>query len=160
MKDLTPAHILGLSPSTSITLNDDNTITWIGKADIDGDGTGVSHGDPDFQPDTSLHFNGRALNADLIPYIVVPRWLAADVPGIVLGCQAVVLLGSKLVQAVVGDIGPDHKIGEVSIECARRLGIPASPLTGGVAGGVFYRIHPGIPAIVDGIQYALQPLRG
>jgi hypothetical protein len=44
----------------------------------------------------------------------------------------------------------------MSIACAKALGIPESPLTGGVESGVSYEIQPGVPAWVNGITYDLQ----
>lgn len=141
-----------------IALNTDGSITYTAKAAIDGDGSGGnSYHDPDFQDATSLKVNGVSLNAETEAYIVVPPAILDGVPQPVLGSQAFVSFGSKSVAAVVGDIGPHTKLGEISIACAQALGIPSSPLSGGVASGVSYRILPGVPARVNGRTYPLQP---
>jgi hypothetical protein len=137
---------------------DSRSIKYTAKAAIDDDGSGLSHGDPDFQADTSLHLGGKALNADVDQYIVVPPAIIEAVPEIVLGSQAYVSYGGKTVPAVVGDIGPHEKLGEISIATARALGIPSSPLDGGIDGYVVaYQIFPGDPAYVNGVTYRLQP---
>ena len=143
-----------------IILGNDGNIRYTSKAAIDGDGSGPSHGDPDFQNDTSLHFHGRALNADEVPYIVVPPAIIVSVAQVVLGCQAYVTYKEKTCAAVVGDIGPHNKLGEISIACAKALGIPWSPTTGGIDDHVVsYELDPGEPAIVNGVTYILQHYR-
>lgn len=132
-------------------------IFWVSKAAIDGDGSGPSHSDPDFQSDTSLHFNGSPLDSDQVRYIVVPPAILEGVPEIVLGCQAFATYGDRCFSAVVGDIGPRKKLGEISIALARALGIPCSPTTGGVPSGVAFQVRPGVPADVDGVIFNLQP---
>jgi len=140
----------------TIVEEDDGRVRWTAKMAIDGDGTGSSHGDPDFQPRTSLNLNGQYLNSDVDKYIVVPPAIINGVEPIVLGCQAFVSYKGQRTEAVVGDIGPRHKIGEGSIALAKALGIPWSPISGGVDSGVDYIITPGTPANVDGKQYQLQ----
>lgn len=140
--------------------SDDFSVTFRAKAAIDGDGTGSSHSDPDFQGETSLKHNGQSLNSDEDKYIVVPPAVIQGVRGVVLGSQAHVLHTVTGVEtyAVVGDIGPHAKLGEISIACARALGIPSSPTTGGEDRHVLrYTIRPGVPAVVDGKHYVLQP---
>lgn len=140
-----------------ITLLPDGRIIYTAAAMIDGDGSGGnSYGDPDFQPQTSLRVNGKSLNAETERFIVVPPAIVQGVAPVVLGCQAEVSYNGKTVAAVVADEGPAHKLGEISIACAQALGIPHSPLTGGVSSGVGYVIHPGVPAVVDGKTYPLQ----
>lgn len=132
---------------TVIELDDLSVVYEDAKAAIDGDGSGSPHEDPDFQPDTSLHHaDGTALNADTENYIVVPPAIIRGVSGVVLGCKARVSYQGLAVDAVVGDIGPRKKIGEISIALAKALGIPSSPLTGGVDSGVDYHLWPGVPA--------------
>lgn len=63
----------------------------------------------------------------------------------------------KTCSAVVGDIGPHRKLGEISIACAAALGIDPSPTRGGEERHVVeYVIEPGVPAVVNGITYRLQ----
>jgi len=142
-----------------VELND-GTVTYTSKAAIDSDGAGLSHGDPYWQNDTSLHdVDGHPLNADLDKYIVVPPIIPKSVVGIVLGCQAFVTntINGLDTAAVVGDIGPRKKLGEISIACAKALGINRSPIVGGGdAHVIHYSIKPGVPALVDGKAYDLQ----
>ena len=126
-----------------IFLEDDGTITFTAKAAVDADGSGPSLRDPDFQPDTSLHFHHKALDATKVPYVVVPPSMIDAVKPIVLGCQARVSFRNKTVDAVVGDIGPRNKVGEISVACAEALNIPHSRVSGGVEDGVHYEIIPG-----------------
>lgn len=140
--------------------NEDGSLTVVAPAMIDDDGSGDAHGDPDEQPDTSLHQAGRPLNADVDRYIVLPPQVIAMVAGIVLGCRVLVynLITELSTEAVVGDIGPRSKIGEMSIACARAIGVPPSPTTGGEERHVIrYTFWPGIPACVEGKAYTLQP---
>jgi hypothetical protein len=156
-----------LNPSILMTIAevdviwDGDRLTFLSCAMIDGDGAGPSHGDPDFQDDTTLHFEGKPLNADSDSFIVLPPQLICAVEGIVLGCKATVLNATNGMQtdAVVGDVGPTDKLGEISIACAAAIGVPSSPTTGGVARRVIrYAIWPGVPAVVNGRTYALQPV--
>jgi hypothetical protein len=140
-----------------VFLEDDGRITYTAKAAIDADGSGPSLRDPDFQGDTSRHFEHRALDATKVPYVVVPPSIIDAVAPIVLGCQARVSIQGKTTEAVVGDIGPRHKLGELSVACAKALDIPDSPISGGVDEGVHYEIIPGQPAVVNGLTYVLTP---
>lgn len=157
---LNGTKLLGVLENCPILLQPDGTVHVVAKAAIDGDGTGSSHGDPDFQPRTSLKDKGNFLNSDVDIYIVVPPAIEDGVEPVVLGCQATVTnrTNGKSTAAVVGDIGPKNKIGEISIACAKALGIDPSPTTGGEAAHVIeYIITPGKPAVVNGKTYALQP---
>lgn len=129
-----------------IILNEDGSIEWTAKAAIDGDGTGPSFGDPDYQKETSLKLKGVSLNSNVDRYIVVPPAIIDAVKPIVLGCEAIVTYRGISTTAVVGDIGPHKKLGELSEACARALHIDPSPTRGGVPSGVHYRIWPGRPA--------------
>lgn len=140
----------------------DQSVTFKAKAAVDTDGSGPLHGDPCAQRDTSLHWQGKALNADLDCYIVVPPAIIAGVKGIVLGCQAYAknIKNGKSTEAVVGDIGPHKKLGEVSVATAKALGINPSPTSGGIDEHIIeYRIMPGTPAVVNGKHYTLRPFR-
>ncbi len=138
----------------------DGSLTFMAKAAIDTDGTGPFHADPDAQPTTSLRWNGDYLNADQDRYIVVPPAIIFGVKDIILGSQAHVMNTQNGMEtdAVVGDIGPHSKLGEISVACAREIGVDPSPTTGGVEEHIiFYTIKPGIPALVGDRIYALQP---
>lgn len=144
-----------------VELND-LSVTYRAKAAVDTDGSGPLHGDPDAQTDTSLHLDGKPLNADVDRYIVVPPAIIQGVKEIVLGCQAYVTntTNGMNTEAVVGDVGPRKKLGELSVACAKALGINPSPTRGGEDSHVIhYSLHPGMAAVVQGKQYALQPYR-
>lgn len=142
-----------------IVEDNNKAVSWTAKAAIDGDGSGPSHSDPDYQPDTTLHVNGQPLNSDIDKYIVVPPAIVHGVEGIVLGCLGFVKnsLNNQGTYVVVGDVGPHKKLGEISIATAKALHINPSPTSGGEDRHVIqYCIWPGKPAVVDGKTYDLQ----
>lgn len=123
------------------------TVTFLGKMDIDDDGRGPSLGDPDYQNDTSLHGpDGKPLDATTQPYVVTPPQIIQATIGVVLGCLVLVIYNGVVARCVCADIGPSDKCGEASIATAQALGIPSSPINGGVSGGVVYVFYPGIAA--------------
>lgn len=134
-------------------------ISFTSLARIDDDGGGDSHGDPDFQNNTTYQ---PRLNADVDRYIVLPPQIIGDVGPMVLGSKVVVFnkKTGMTTDAVVGDVGPHRKLGEMSMACARALGIPDSPTRGGDdVHEIFYQVWPGIPAQVGDTAYVLQPHR-
>jgi len=150
--------IIATIDNENIYESEDGCVTYTAKAAVDCDGAGgnVWH-DPCFQPETSLHHDGQPLNANRVAYIVVPPAIIKGVKGIVLGCKAQVKWKNTTVDAVVGDIGPRAKLGEISVLCARNLGMNPSPNSGGAdAHNVHYSLWPGAPAVVDGVTYQLQ----
>lgn len=130
-------------------------------ADIDVDGqvfSGTDNGDPDFQPDTTLHYEGKPLNSDVDKWMVLPGPCIDNVAPVVMGCQGVVFYQGRSCPCVVGDQGPTRKIGEISRAVALALGIDPSPTEGGVDdASVRYEWIPGQAALVDGRQYTLKP---
>lgn len=107
------------------------------------------------------HSPARYLDSEKVPYVVIPGKLRKKVPGIVLGCKAVVtnLKTNVTVEAVVGDVGPSNKIGELSIKAAELLGIPSGPKNGGTDKPIlFYEVFPGVPAAVNGETFRLIPV--
>lgn len=109
-------------------------------------------------PDTSANDFEAYIDSETVPYIVVSSTLRDRVAGVVLGCRAkaINLRTGKVAYGLVADIGPRNKVGEVSIEMARRLGIPDSPRHGGVDNPVIrYEFEPGVPATVNGVVYRL-----
>ena len=138
---------------------DDGSVSWLSHMMVDSDGAPGNPGnDPDWQPDTTLHHNGHPIDANSVPYIVVPPAVIQGVKGIVLGCQSEVhnTFTGATTPAVVADVGPHHKIGEASMECARRVGVNSSPTKGGTDSKIIqYTIWPGKPANVDGVTYEL-----
>lgn len=150
------SRILATIQGEDIVEHDDGSVTYTSTAHVDDDGSGGNpwH-DPDFQPHTSLkHRDGSSLNAETEAYIVVPPAVVHDVPGVVLGCKAAVEYGDLVAAAVVGDVGPAKKLGELSPACARLIGANPSSVSGGVDTQVVkYTIWPGVPAP----GYVLQP---
>lgn len=141
----------------------DESVVFRANGRIDIDGSGPSHGDPCYQADTTLHLDGKPLNSDVDKYIVLPPTIVKAVPGIMLGCQALVLniKNGRQTHAVVGDIGPSRKLGELSAACALALGISPNPNIGGTDDFILnYTVWPGVAAVVDGKQYQLQHYRG
>ncbi|MFJ9212029.1 glycoside hydrolase family 75 protein [Streptomyces sp. NPDC102264] len=121
-------------------------VFWKADMDIDCDGQTTAHcnsaADPYYQDSTAyLQSDGRALNPEELPYIVVP--LSSSIwnfrsSGIRGGSVAAVIHRDKVEYAVVGDTGPPGIIGEASYATARALGIAPDPSGGGVPSGVTY----------------------
>lgn len=87
------------------------------------------------------------VDAETIPYIVVPPLIIQKTAGIVRGCKARVTWKGKSVECVVADRGPSNKIGELSIAAARAIGLPFSPKNGGIdKPEVLYELWPGVAA--------------
>lgn len=132
---------------------------------IDDDGSGDPHDDPDFQARTSYRNEGpdgvpRWLNADIVPYFVLPPQIIRGVKGVVLGCKGQIqnLVNGLMTDAMPGDVGPHTKLGEAAIASAKRVGVPSSPTSGGVETRIIrYTFWPDVPAVIDGVTYALQP---
>jgi hypothetical protein len=150
-----PFWSIGQTPVYKIS---DGSYLYLAGMDIDGDGSGGNpENDPDFQESTTYQ---PSQNARTVPGIVIPGILQRSVSGVVIGCKARVthVLTGFRTDAVAADIGPDDKIGEAFIRTAQILGIPSSPVSGGTQEPLFlYEFWPGIPAVVGGITYNLQP---
>ena len=152
--------LIGTIENRAITVNADDAVSRVAKAAIDCDGSDNRHNDPYWQSDTTLIHNGKPIDAESVPYIVVPPLIRNGVPGVVMGCQARITHTHtrKSCLAVVADVGPRAKIGELSCEAARRIGLDGNPNHGGTDDPiVLYEIFPGQAAIVDGVTYDLQP---
>lgn len=140
------------------------TVEFTAPFMVDCDGSGGNPlGDPCFQPDTALHLparpdaTGKPLHAESVPYVVVPPIIVKGTIGIVLGSLCEVSYRGRTVHAVVGDTGPTRKVGEGSPRLAELLGINSNPNHGGVDEfEVTYKVHVGVPAVIDGIKYDLQ----
>jgi Fungal chitosanase of glycosyl hydrolase group 75 len=156
---------------------------WFGVVTDNGssDGNPVVQGQNDPKPGayvsaTSLHLrdaNGNALprtspfkyvDSATVPFIVVPPMIVQGVAGIVMGCRAIVTnrRTGQDTEAVVADGGPKNHLGEISLACARAIGVPigggAHPANGGGAdSGIDYQLFPGVAAVVNGVTYPLQP---
>lgn len=156
-----PKKILVTVPGCNIPVydNGDGSFTYTAHMMIDGDGVGPSHGDPDYQNSTSYKPD---LNADFDPYFVLPPCVFLAVGPEVMGCQGQIkrISTNQIVPAFPGDVGPHTKLGEAAIACARSLGVPCSPVSGGSDDLDFeYTFWPGVPAVIDGKTYILQPYR-
>lgn len=146
----TPTTIANLTGIGSVFYFIDSTgqevVIMSGKMDIDDDGRGPSLGDPDYQNDTSLHQNGQPLDATQQLYVVSPPEIVENTIGDVVGCLCIVTYNGLSAICVVGDRGPRGKGGEASVKTAQVLGIPSSPINGGVSSGVIYVFYPGLAA--------------
>lgn len=132
----------------------DSVIWWSADMDIDCDGGrgSVCMSDPYYLPDTSaVDSMGNPLDASTLPFIVIPlassRFRYAD-HGIRAGQVALVLYRDRMVFGIFGDLGPAGIIGEASYAMAEALGIPSSPISGGVGSGVTYLVFTGTSARV------------
>jgi Fungal chitosanase of glycosyl hydrolase group 75 len=138
-------------------------VVFRADADIDCDGSGGNpDDDPYFQPDTTLHRDGEALNAYEEPFIVVPPVVCRKTTGIVLGSLALVenINTGEICFAVVGDLGPSRKVGELSPACAEQISVDPNPVTGGEQRNIIrYSIFVGVPAVINGLKYVLQRYR-
>jgi len=87
------------------------------------------------------------VDAETVPYVVVPPLVVQRTAGVVRGCKARVTWQGKSVDCVVADRGPATKVGEISIAAARAIGLPASPRNGGTDKvEVLYELWPGVAA--------------
>jgi hypothetical protein len=98
-----------------------------------------------------------------VPFIVVPPMIVRGVEGIVMGCRCIVTNtgNGRSVEAVVADRGPADHLGEISVACAKAIGVPTGtthPANGGGAPSptIAYRLFPGTSAVVNGVTYPLQ----
>jgi hypothetical protein len=86
----------------------------------------------------------RYVNAEEVPYIVLPREVSAT-SNICMGDLALVVnaRNGRQCWAVFADAGPRGHLGEGSVALAELLGIPADARTGGTLGQVCYFVFPG-----------------
>ncbi|KPI20369.1 chitosanase [Actinobacteria bacterium OK074] len=121
-------------------------VFWKADMDIDCDGRPGRlcnrRTDPLFAPATAYQqSDGRHLDAETLPYIVVPTasgiWNHRD-HGVHGGAVAAVIYRGRVQYAVVGDTGPHDIIGEASYATAKALGISPDPRRGGTGSGVTY----------------------
>jgi len=151
---------LGTIQGCDIIEDNDGKVLFIADADIDCDGGSNPHHDPCWQPETTLRHNGHSIDAETVPFIVVPPLIIKATKGIVMGCRSRVThaLTGKRVECVVADSGPTKKIGELSVAAAKAIGVNPNPNTGGEERRIIhYELWPGTPATVNGIRYQLQP---
>lgn len=99
-------------------------------------------------------------DAETVPYAVTPPQIVKGVGPVVIGCRATItdLHTGKVLEAGVLELGPKHSVGEASMAACKAFGIPFSPKNGGTSEKRFlYTFFPGVPAIVNGVTYPLQP---
>ena len=78
------------------------------------------------------------------PYIVVPSAFARSKDGPKVGDYALVIFGDKIYPALVGDIGPNDKVGEASLRIAKEINNLSTPYSRPVSDlKVTYLIFPG-----------------
>lgn len=137
----------------------DEIVRFLSDGDIDGDGSGPKTPGDTYIPDTTLHRGGRPLNSREESFVVVPPIVCQKTRGKVLGsfCLVENTLTNQICTAVVGDIGPHTKTGEMSIACAKQLGVNPDPVHGGESRKIIrYTIFVGVPAVAFGWRYELQ----
>lgn len=106
-------------------------------------------------PGKSLDDPAAYVDAETVPYVVVPPLIVQQTAGVVRGCKARITYKGRSVDCVVADKGPAARIGEISIAAAKAVGIPSSPRSGGVElPDVLYEIWPGVAAPGFVLQHA------
>jgi hypothetical protein len=176
-----PASYKG--PTLDVLANAGEPGNWYGVVTDTGDEKGTplvqKAGDPcpgAYISATSLHLldeNGKPLprsspfkyvDSATVPYIVVPPMILKGVKPMVLGCSAVVTnsRNGKSTKAVVADVGPRNHLGEMSVACAKAIGIPTGTTHAANGGGVDsptirYQLFPGVSPVLNGVTYPLQP---
>lgn len=92
--------------------------------------------------DSLKHFSFLIATTD--PYIVLPGIFTGVKDAGRVGDYAVVVYGNQLYPAIVGDIGPNEKVGEASLRIARQINPLATPYNRPVSDlKVSYLIFPG-----------------
>lgn len=161
MKPLLTIKSKGENYTATVYDREDGSFSYVGDMDNDVDGSKFWNKDPYGQADTTLQFNGRAIDAGIVPGIVLPPPVIKAVAPVVLGCKATATWRGKTVDGVVFDVGPSKKLGEGSYAMLKALGAPAYENgNGGIDNPeVEYRFWPGVPAMVNGVTYVLQPYK-
>lgn len=99
------------------------------------------------------------------PYIVIPSAFAHGKDDPKVGDYALVVFGDTIYPAIVGDIGPNDKVGEASLRIAKQINVLSTPYNRPVSDlKVTYLIFPGTadkpfgPPDLDTIQARCQKL--
>jgi hypothetical protein len=100
-----------------------------------------------------------ALRSPLTFHGVVPPQVRSMVPGVVMGCKAQLtnLETDAFSAAVTGDIGPKDKTGEAAYCLAKIVNPNVAHNIGDDHKIYFYELWPGVPAVVNGKTYKLEP---
>ena len=78
------------------------------------------------------------------PYVVVPSAFAQGKDGVKVGDYVLVVFGDGIYPAIVGDIGPNDRVGEASLRIAKQINPLATPYSRPVSDlKVTYLIFPG-----------------
>lgn len=126
-----------------------NAMGFKAPAAICADGAPKAVAGDTYAPTTSFQFtDGSQINADEIPYVVLPRakgsdgeWASPDRvdgnpfhdAGVQRGDYVKITNpeNGETVYAIYGENGPSNQVGEISMAAARKLGLNASPISGG-----------------------------
>lgn len=119
-----PAH------NTAILRFGDGTVFFDAKMAIDADGSALSKlAVRPNQPETSFRYPdpagpgvGPSLDAEHVPYVVMPLGDFRRESGVQLGDLAAVVHDGQVRFAIVGDLGPRTHIGEASLKLHMELG--------------------------------------
>jgi len=149
-------ELLTISGVEILTGYEGGYVCFISDMDVCTDGSGPSHGDHYHLDDTAYQ---PVLNADEDRYIVIPPQIRMNVDPVVMGCHARLtnLITGKWWSAVVGDIGPDEKTGEVAYCLAKLANRKVTANSGDDREIYLYELWPGKAATVNGKKYKLQP---
>ncbi len=101
----------------------------------------------------------RYIDSETVPHVTLPPKVIQAVPPTFLGCRCLLFNTENGMEceAVLADVGPNNKIGEISIAAAKALGLKSDPKNGGTGKHIIqYQIFPGVPATVNGETYKLQ----
>jgi len=166
MKYLTTIYSRKENYAANIILDEDQQINskpclfFFGDCDEDKDGSPDWQNDPTGAPGTSLTYNGKPLNGNVIPFIVVPPEIAKLLPDRFLGAYGIMTWRDKFTGVVVGDAGPHEKVGEASSAALAAVGAPTTHNgNGGIdTQEVLFKIWPGVPATLDigGVIYKFE----
>ena len=115
------------SRNTALLRLSNGAIFFDGKMGLDADGSPLSRRNATGtdQPETSFRFDvpGRpSVDADKIPFMVLPGGGFAEDLGLQQGDIAAVVFNGKVVFSLVADSGPKCKVGEGSIQLHEELG--------------------------------------
>lgn len=165
-------HGCGDDPNevTALRRLPDGAIAYVSKLAVDLDGSpfacGANHGRMDQCP-TTLMLRDAAneevpVNADAIPYVVIPEAGPPDVAGeftrktgVAVGDFGVVIANGRVVPVIVADTGPFAKLGEGSLALHRALG--RELCTERDAAGVCQRVVDQMESIGGGVTTVVFP---
>jgi hypothetical protein len=102
---------------------------WKTSAQVDTDGSPKKYPSPPHNPYTSLMHEQHAVNAEIVPYIVLPE---NNINNVMLGDVGIVIdtASGKSVYVIYADKGPAGKIGEASIAVHAALGLKYKTTSG------------------------------